>query len=106
MTDEKILSELRTIRTLLALDKEERLNERLNGHSDIQEQVLDQLSDENWAQLPTADLADEHDVSKKTIQNHVGDLIDDGLIERKGQGGGIEYRKTGLLSAAELVADY
>jgi len=104
MSEEQILAELRTIRTLLALDKEEQLNGFVNGHSEIQRHVLQHLSDEEWSYIPTSEIADEHGVSNETVRTHIRELMDNRLIERQGQGGATEYRKTGLLRAAELVS--
>lgn len=103
MTEGKILAELRTIRTLLSIDKEQRLNEMTSGLSDIQEQVLDELAEE-WSAIPTSDIAEQHDVSKRTVQRQVGELEEMNLVEKKGAGGGTEYRTTGLSRAAELVS--
>ena len=47
MSEEEILAELRTIRTLLALDKKEQLNGFVDDHSEIQNDILEKLlSDE------------------------------------------------------------
>jgi transcriptional antiterminator len=104
MTDE-ILAELRTIRTLLALDKEPQLQEYMDELDSSHERVLEEFSYTEWRPLPTADLAEELDISKRTVQLKVGDLIDFHLVERRGSGSGSEYRKTGLLHAAELVTE-
>ncbi|WP_327053158.1 hypothetical protein [Halomicrococcus gelatinilyticus] len=104
MSDEEILAELRTIRTLLALDKEEQLNGFVDNHSEIQNQILDGLSGDEWSSIPTSEIADEHDVSNEAVRRRIRDLMDDRLIERQGKGAATEYRKTGILRAAELVS--
>lgn len=102
MTNEEILAELRTIRTLLVLDKEEELDGILNGLSEVQQKIIEEVNDE-WNTLPTSEIADECDVSTNTVRRGAGDLIERHLIERRGRGSGTEYRETGLLRAVELT---
>lgn len=103
MSDEEILAELRTIRTLLALDKEEELNRILNGLDEVEEEIIERVSDE-WSRISSSEIADEHDVADRTVQRRIGNLEEANLIERRGSAGGTEYRETGLLRAAELIS--
>lgn len=103
MTEEQILSELRTIRTLLALNKEEELNGILNDLDEVEQAIIERVSDE-WDDLSSAEIADEYDVTDRTVQRRIGDLEEANLIEKRGSGRGTEYRETGLLRAAELVS--
>jgi len=103
MSDEEILTELRAIRTLLALDKEERLRELTPELSEIQKSILDELDYLQWHSLPTSDIADAHDTSATTVRNHRDELVENSMMFQSGDGKGTEYRKTGLLrSAVEL----
>lgn len=103
MTDEEILAELRTIRTLLALDKEERLRELTPELSEIQKTILDELDYSEWRSLPTSDIAESHNTSTTTVRNHRDELVENSMVFQNGTGSGTEYRKTGLLrSAVEL----
>lgn len=102
MSEEEILAELRTIRTLLALDKEEELNGILNGLDEVEEEIIERVSDE-WEGLSSSEIADECDVGDRTVQRRIGSLEEANLIEKRGSGRGTEYRETGLLRAAELV---
>lgn len=103
MTDKEILAELRTIRTLLALDKEEELNQFSNGLSEAQEHILSKLEYDEWSSLSSSTLADDLDSSTRTIQRETSDLVEKNLIEKKGAGRGTKYRKTGLLKATEMI---
>lgn len=103
MTDDEILSELRTIRTLLTLEKEERLEETLSGLSNIQEDVLEELDYEEWSGGFSEDIAESHDVSKRHVQKEIKDLMEKNLIERQGAGRGTKYRKSALVRAADLA---
>ena len=102
MSDEETLAELRTIRTLLALDKEEELNRILNGLDEVEEEIVERIGDE-WGGLSFSAVADECDVSDRTVQRRTRNLEEANLIEKRGSGRGTEYRETGLLRAAELV---
>lgn len=103
MTEEQIISELRTIRTLLAFERKQELGDIIDDLSEIQERILKEIESEGWSSIQTSEIANEYDVSKRTVQNHLGRLIDENLVEKQGEGRGTEYRKTGLLRAAELV---
>lgn len=103
MTDEEILTELRTIRTLLALEKEGRLEEIVSELSDTQKDIIDELDYNEWRRGFSAELAEEHDVSKRQVQRDTKELVANGLVERQGSGPGTEYRKSALLRAADLV---
>jgi len=102
MSNEEILAELRTIRTLLALDKEEELNGILNGLDDVEQALVEEIDDE-WGSLPTEEIAEECDVGERTVRRRISDLQETHLIERQGNGSGTKYRETGLLRAAELI---
>jgi response regulator of citrate/malate metabolism len=103
MSEEEILAELRTIRTLLALDKEEELNDIMSGINEVEEAIIEEVDDE-WSSLPTSEIAEECDVTDRTVQRRAGDLEESHLLEKQGSAAGTEYRETGLLSAAELVS--
>lgn len=103
MTDEEILTELRTIRTLLSLDKEEKLEEICDDLNEVQEDILDELGAEEWKSGFSANLAEKHDISKRTVQRHLSDLTDRNMVEKVGDGGGAKYRRSALLQAAESV---
>lgn len=102
--NEEILAELRTIRTLLALDKEERLKELTPDLSDIQESILKRLDYTEWKSLPTSEIADNHGTSTTTVRNHRDELVNNSMIFQSGSGSGTEYRKTGLLRSAKELA--
>lgn len=102
MTAEEILAELRTIRTLLALDKEEELDEIMNNLDEVEQAIIKKL-DNAWGSLPTSEIAEECNVANRTVQRRIKRLEKSHLIEKQGNVGGREYRETGLLRAAELV---
>lgn len=103
MGDEEILSELQTIRTLLTLEKKERLREIVSGLSAIQEDVLEELSYVEWTGGFSDEIADDHDVSKRHVRRETQELVDKNLIERQGVGTGTEYKKSALLRAADFA---
>lgn len=103
MTEEEILKELKTIRTLLAMDKEDDLEELATELSDTQKHILDLLNYSEWRSISTSEVADELDAGKTTIRNHRSELEDKNLINKRGNGSGAEYQKTGLLRAAESL---
>jgi len=102
MSEEQILAELRTIRTLLALDKMEELNEIMNGLDEVEQEIIERVGNE-WDGLSSSEIADECDVGDRTVQRRIGSLEETNLIEKRGNGRGTEYRETRLLRAAELV---
>lgn len=103
MSDEEILAELRTIRTLLALDKEEEMGEILNDLDEVEQEIIDRL-DKEWTTFSTSEVAEECDVGTSTVGRRVSNLEEVNLIEKRGNGRGTEYRETGLLRAAKLVS--
>jgi len=103
MSDEEILAELRTIRTLLALDEEEELNGIMNDLDEVEETIIEEV-DDGWDSLPTSEIAEECGVGDRTVRRRVGNLEEAHLIEKQGNAAGTEYRETGLLRAAELVS--
>lgn len=103
MTEDDILNELRTIRTLLTLEKEDRLQEIAGDLSDIQRGVIQQLDYEEWNRGFSEDIAEEHDVTKRHVQRETKELVERNLAERQGAASGTEYRKTPLLRAIDLA---
>lgn len=107
MTDSEVVRELKTIRTLIALDKEEKLADIFSEIDDIQHDITNELSPTEWRKASEfkSDIADMHDTSNKTVERRLDSLIDHSLVERKGKGAGTKYRLTGLYDAAELVLE-
>lgn len=103
MTDEDILAELRTIRVLLSIDKEEELDEILNSLDEVEKTIVEWVGDE-WDSLPTSEIAESCNVGDRTVQRRVNSLEESYIIEKQGNGAGTEYRETGLLRAAELIS--
>lgn len=103
MTDEELLSELRTIRLLLSIDKEEEIEQLVTGLSEKQKHILSQLSYSEWRSISTSEIADQFDVGTTTVRNHRSELEEKNLIAKKGQGKGAVYRKTGLLRSASTL---
>lgn len=103
MVDNEILEELKTIRILLAIDKEDQLREMTTELSEIQEYILDILSYSEWRSISTSEVADDLDVGETTVREHRSELEEMNLINKKGQAGGTEYRKTGLFRAADSL---
>lgn len=103
MVDQEILMELRTIKTLLAIDKWEELEELTSDFSDLQEHILGLLGSYEWRSLSSSDLAEEFDTGTTTISEHRTELVERNLVEKRGSGRGAEYRITGLLGCAELL---
>lgn len=103
MTDEEVLKELKTIRTLLAMDKEGNLEELTTELSMIQRHILDMLHYSEWRSISTSTVADELDVANSTFRDHRSELEEKNLINKRGEKKGAEYRKTGLLRAAESL---
>lgn len=103
MTNDEVLKELKTIRTLLAIDKEEDLRELTTELSETQEHIMQMLSYSEWRSIPTSDVADELDIVNRTVQEHRSELEEMNLINKRGKGGGTEYRITGLYRAAESL---
>lgn len=101
--EEEALMELRTIKTLLAIDKEEHLEDITGDLSSIQDHIIGLLDPYEWRPLATSEISDEFDASNSTIRNHRSELEDKNLIEKKGEGSGAKYRITGLLGCAELL---
>lgn len=101
MTQDEILTELRTIRALLALDKEDRLRELTPELSDIQYSIIDELDYSEWNALPTSDIANNHDTHANTVRNHRDELLENNMIIHSGSGSGTKYRKTGQFRSAQ-----
>lgn len=103
MLEEEALRELRTIKTILAIDKQEDLEELTDNFSTIQEHILGLLDSYEWNSLATSEIAKEMDTHANTVRRHRSDLEDRNLVEKRGDDGGAEYRITGLLGCAELL---
>lgn len=103
MIEQETLMELRTIKTLLAIDKREDLEELTEDFTPIQEHILGILDPYEWNRLPTSEIADEMDTHANTVRRHRADLEERNLVEKRGDDGGAEYRVTGLLGCAELL---
>lgn len=101
--EEDLVMELRTIKTLLAIDKQDELEELTAEFTPIQEHILGILDPYGWRSLPTSDIADEMGVGKRSVRDHRADLEDRNLVEKRGDGRGAEYRITGLMGCAELL---
>jgi len=105
MTEQEILSELKAIRSLLALDKEERLQKMLDDLDEKHERVLEELSFTDWktSEEFKGTLAEELDTSKRTIKRKLDDLASMQLVESRGEYSGTEYRKSGMLKAIDEI---
>lgn len=103
MTEDEILRELRTIRILLTIDNEERVQSRLSDLSEIQRKILDALDLEEWMKIDSAEIGDELDVGESTVREHRSELVNWGFVEKKGEKRWAEYRKTVLAETAELL---
>ena len=103
MIEEETLMELRTIKTLLAIDKRDEIEDLTAEFSPIQEEILNRLDSYEWRSLATSEIAEITDVSNVTVRDHRSDLEDRNLVEKRGSGSGAEYRVTGLLGCAELL---
>jgi len=107
MTESEMVRELRTIRTLLAIDKKDELSEIFGDSDEISETILDKLSSTEWRRAGElkSDVAEEHDSSNRTVNRRVDSLLDRNLIEKKGNSRATEYRLTGLYDAGRLVLE-
>jgi len=103
MTQEELLEELRTIRTLLAIDKEDDIEKLVGELSDVQQHILEELSFSEWRPLSSSEIADSFGCSGNKVRNHRSDLVERHLIAKEGVKRGATYRKTGLLRAAEQM---
>lgn len=101
--EQELVMELRTIKTLLAIDKKDKLEELTEEFTPIQEHILGILDPYEWRSLPTSDIADEMEVGNRSVRDHRSNLEDRNLVEKRGDGRGAEYRITGLLGCAELL---
>jgi hypothetical protein len=61
MTQEEILEEPRTIRTLLSIDKEEDLEELTSNLSGIQIHILNKFDFVDWSSLSSSEIANKFD---------------------------------------------
>lgn len=103
--DDEILTELKTIRTLLSLEKEERLKKITEDSDEFQEAILDELQFDDWTKTSAfkEDLIEQFDSSSSTFNRKIKDLRTKNLIEKKGSGRGTMLKKSALLKAANLV---
>lgn len=103
MAEEEILKELRTLRTLVAIDKEEDLKDLTSDLSDLQRHILNHLDFTEWQSLSTSEIAESFECGTTKVRNHRSRLENRNLIAKKGEGSGAKYRKTGLLRSAEQI---
>lgn len=104
MMEEEAIMELRTIKTLLSIDKREELNAIASEFTPIQREILGYLDPYEWKGLPTSDIADEMETSPNTVRNHRSDLEERNIVEKRGDDGGAEYRISGPPGLAGLIA--
>jgi hypothetical protein len=107
MTESQVVRELRTIRTLLAIDKEDELSDIFGDLDEISKAILAEFSSTEWrgAGEFKSDIVEEQDSSDRTVERRVDSLLERNLIEKKGNGPGTEYRLTGLYDVGRLVLD-
>jgi len=107
MPESEIVRELRTIRTLLAIDKDDELSDIFGDLDEISEEILAELSSTEWrgAKEFKSDISEEHDTSKRTVERRVDSLLNRNLIENRGDGSATKYRLTGLHDAGQLVLE-
>lgn len=67
MDDEELLEELRTIRTLIAIDKKEYLEKAINNNDKVHDRILEELEYSHWTKATQFKgvIAEEYDISKK-----------------------------------------
>lgn len=103
----ELLEELRSIRALLMMDKQDDLEELGASINEEQSRILEELSYTEW--VKSSDIKDEITnelgVSGKTFNRRMSDLEQEGLVEKEGQKSGTRYRKTGLLRMALTLAE-
>lgn len=107
MTEDELARELRTIRTLLAIDKEEKLHEIFDDLDKVEKAILNEFSSTEWRGTGEfkSELAEEQNTSVRTVDRRIDSLLDGNLVERKGNSSGTEYRLTGLYDAGRLVLE-
>jgi len=107
MTESEMVRELRTIRTLLAIDKADELSKIFGDLDEISKAILDKLSSTEWRRVGEfkSDIVEEQDSSNSTFERRIDSLIDRNLVEKKGNGPSTEYRLTGLYDAGQLVLE-
>lgn len=105
MTEDEIHRELRTIKVLLALDKKDELQQLADDMEDVHSELLSKLSADEWRSGFIEEVADEADLSARSVRRRLSDLVNRKFVERRGQGGGTEYRKTGLSDAVDLATE-
>lgn len=106
MNDE-LLEELRSIRALLMMDKQDALEEMGEGIDDEQLRILEELSYDEWVKSSDIKdvITDDLGISGRTFTRRVKDLEQKGFLEKEGQKSGTKYRKTGLLRMALTLAN-
>lgn len=100
MTEDEIIQELKAIRLLLSIDKKDDLNNLVGNLSEIQLHLFENLEYNEWMSIPLTEVADDLEVGSTTVSTHRSELVDKGLIEKRGTGKGAEFRLTGLYRAA------
>lgn len=103
MIEQELLMEMRTVKLLLAIDKRDDLEELTSDFSEYQEEILGRLDTYEWRSIPTSEIAEALDAHANTVRRHIAKLEDRNLVEKRGDGGGTEYRLTGLMGCAQLL---
>lgn len=103
MEEETILQELRTIRLLMAIENEDKIESRVKDLSNVQREMLTRLSSSEWSSLSITELSEDLDAGKSTISEHRTELVEGRLIDKRGEKKGAEYRKTGLIDTAKTL---
>lgn len=98
MNDEDVIERLDTIITLLSLEKREMLQAELEELDDAHIDILRQT--ETWTEPSEFkdELAEEHEVSTRTIENKVADLVDSALLNSKGNAPATEYKRASVFN--------
>lgn len=108
MPDEPVLAELRAIRDLLIMSNSKEIDGLLENLNEKHIGFLEALATSEWthsSEVTTA-LAEEFDVSNKSIQRKKDDLLELGFIEQEGQARGTKYRLTGMGLIASRATNF
>jgi DNA-binding MarR family transcriptional regulator len=107
MIEDKLAHELRTIQTLLVIDKKEELHEIFGDLDKVEKAILNKFSSTEWRGTGEfkSELAEEQNTSVRTVDRRIDSLLDRNLVEKKGNSSGTEYRLTGLYDAGQLVLE-
>lgn len=106
-TEEEILEELRSIRALLMMDRQDQLKGLGESLNDDQLAILEELSYDDWIKSANIkdEITEEIEISGRTFNRRINVLEEKGLIEKEGQTRDTKYRKTGLLRMVQTLAD-